>query len=356
MKRIVAKEFLLLVGCVVAVVLVALFGWGRNAWLNQRIADLVREHSEQSKLLDSLVQGSAPIKHDFIDLFDSTFVSKNCEVFLITPFWTHDPFLTGQYEGTKPPFEPNKSFTVAQNDPLGILPPPPPPKFDLRLLLCLANALEMHQYLTPERVGELASRCGWTTYDDPQWLHALDDAATKAVRVWRPPPLESEEVYNPPVTYDERTWNDVMESKGVPSYVVDSVLLRHHNDSLSSPHLMVLVRGILCDTVPYTELRLAFEFLKERNVLLCSFDELLFTLKDKPVPAAQEALDAVAEQEATVDKLHQEQSELRASLWSEAKQWAVIKWAAIMLFVLVWPLRLLVLGTRWAVRTLRAAE
>jgi hypothetical protein len=90
-----------------------------------------------------------------------------------------------------------------------------------------------------------------------------------------------------------------------------------------------------------------------RRVLRCNFDELLYTLQNKAVPPSQEALDALAKQRAVVDELGGEQNNARASLWSEAKQWAVVKWASIVLLVLVYPLRLLVLGTRWALQTLR---
>ncbi len=161
-------------------------------------------------------------------------------------------------------------------------------------------------------------------------------------------------MYNPPINNDGRTWNDIMESKGVTPAIIDTVLVRHHNDSSGSPRLLVLVRGILCDTVPFEELRHAFEYLKERSVLQCGFEDLLSTLQDKPVPPTQEALAAVAHQRAIVNKLREEQNDARASLWGAAKQGDMVKWAAIVLLVLFYPLRLLVLGTRWALRTLWA--
>ncbi len=113
------------------------------------------------------------------------------------------------------------------------------------------------------------------------------------------------------------------------------------------------MRGLLCDTIPYAELRDGYEHLKNRRVLRCNFDELLYTLQNKAVPPSQEAIDALAKKQATVNQLREEQNEARASIWSEAKQWAVVKWAAIVLLVLVYPLRLLVLGTLWAIKVLR---
>lgn len=114
------------------------------------------------------------------------------------------------------------------------------------------------------------------------------------------------------------------------------------------------MRALLCDTIPYAELRRGYDHLKNRRVLRCNFDELLHTLQNKAVPPGQEAIDALAKQQATVNQLREEQNESRASIWSEAKQWAVVKWTAIVLLVLVYPLRLLILGTLWAVRTLRS--
>lgn len=132
MKRIVAKEFLLLVGCMVILLVVAVFGWTRNSWLEHRSASIGDKVEEHVKGLDSMRQRAVPRHLDFLDLFEPTFVRRNYEVFLVSPFWTMDPFLTGapggpilrKVEGdpfassrTKPPFDPNKPYTIVTDDP-----------------------------------------------------------------------------------------------------------------------------------------------------------------------------------------------------------------------------------------------
>ena len=93
MKRIVAKEFLLLVGCLVVLVLVALFGWIRNSWFEHRAESIGWEQVKQSRVLDSLDQLTVPRHLDFLDLFEPDFLRTNYDVFLIAPFWTMDPWL-----------------------------------------------------------------------------------------------------------------------------------------------------------------------------------------------------------------------------------------------------------------------
>lgn len=130
---------------------------------------------------------------------------------------------------------------------------------------------------------------------------------------------------------------------------VDPIL----SDSAFASAPFILARAFTHEPPPHRELQKAYTFLNERGILNCSFDELLFTLQRKPVPPNQDMLDALAKQRATVAALQVEVSHARLGLWNDAKQWAVVKWAAIVLLVLVYPVRLLVLGTLWAVRTLR---
>ena len=114
-----------------------------------------------------------------------------------------------------------------------------------------------------------------------------------------------------------------------------------------------MARVLIGEPSPHAALQMAYTHLVDKGALKCSFNQLLFTMQRKPVPPPEEILVAFAEQRAVVDELHKKENEARASLWNEAKQWTVVKWAAIVLLVLVYPLRLLVLGTRWAFRTLR---
>lgn len=375
MKRIVAKEFLLLVGCLIVLLLIALFGWIRNSWFEHQVDRIGREQVEQSRVLDSLGPLTVPRHLDFLDLFEPEFVRMNSSVFLVSPFWTMDPFLTGapggpilrKVEGDpfasserKPPFDPNKPFTVESEgpwvkyrDPLGIL-PPPPPKLNRRLLLCVAKALDTQQYLTPTRAKQLAAVCGLSDQDIAGIERELRTATVQHETAWKPP-IDAEEVYTSSVASEKSvSWIEALQARGVPKEELTEQLTRARADTSIAPYLLLAVRGLLCDTVPYAQLRNGFDYLKGHHALRCNVDDLLYTLQSKAVPPTQEAFDAFAKQKKTADELRTQQNATRASLWSAAKQWSVVKWAAIVLFVLVWPLRLLILGTRWALRTVRS--
>lgn len=402
MKRIVAKEFLLLVGCLIVLLLIALFGWIRNAWFEHRADSIGREQVEQSRVLDSLGQLTVPRHLDFLDLFEPEFVRKNCSVFLISPFWTIDPFLTGVPGGpvsrkakadpsvtreTKPPFDPTKPYTVVNDDPFeefdghanyirvkapdgSIINFPVSmteadiaavmqrhyPNINRRYLMCFAKALHSQGYLTADRTSQLAAVCGFTDQDFAGIERELRAATKQFGTAWKPP-IDAEEVY-PSLAAGSKSvsWIETLQDRGVPKEELPEQVTRARADTSIARELFIAVRGLLCDTAPYAQLRKGFDYLKEHRALRCDVDDLLYTLQNKAVPPTQEAFVAFAKQKKTVDELRTQKNATRASLWSEAKQWGVIRWAAIMLFVLVWPLRLLVLGTRWAVRTLQAAE
>lgn len=350
MKRIVAKEFLLFVACFVTVLFVALFGWLRNEWVELGAASKGREHDEQVKALDSLRQHTVPRHLDFLDLFEPEFVRENCEVFLVSPFWTMDPFLTGGPSGP--------IFSKLQDDPFSefggqqIL--PPWQKINRRYLMCFVKALDRQDYLTSNQLSRLAEKCGRSADKVDELKGQLKSDMERHTGTWRPP-ANADEVYNPHAPeYEMTTWKEALEQKGIPSEEMSKHLLDSDSDTLRLFPLLLATRGMLCDTTPYAELRKGFDYLKQRRVLRCGVDDLLYTLQNKAAPPSQEALDAFAKQRALVNELRQEQNNARANLWSEAKQWEVVKWAAIVLLVLVYPLRLLVLGTRWALRTLQA--
>jgi hypothetical protein len=415
MKRIVAKEFLLLVGCFLIVLLVALFGWLRNAWLEQVAASAGSEHVEQSNVLDSLSLLTVPTHLDFLNLFEPEFIHENCDVFITSPFWTYDPFLVGLPNGplseqyieyrervytllnaelnsfnmTKKEFEkridsdpeygkriygilcsiykdvkrPKEEFLALIN---AAQSPDPfkefggqqdgtrsAPQFNRRYLICIIKALDKLQCLTPDRLNRLATRCGRTSDQTNDLKDRLVAYKASQPISWRPP-ADAAEVYNPSAPESEiTTWEAALVQRGVPKIETIDLLQRAQIDTASYITHLIAIRGVLCDTIPYAELRGGYDVLKSRNVLRCNFDELLYTLQNKPVPPSQEAIDALAKQQATVNQLREEQNEARASIWSEAKQWAVVKWAAIVLLVLVYPLRLLVLGTFWAIKVLR---
>lgn len=297
-----------------------------------------------------------------------------------------DPFAT---QGAKPPDDPNKPFTGIENDPFeefgghavktpnfneveapdgSVIEFPESmthgdiatvmqrhyPNINRRFLVCIAKALDAQGYLTTDRIGQLEAICGLSSTDLKEIEREMRNASARHEISWRPP-FDAEEVYTSSKTDGSSvSWIEALQERGVPKDEMTKYLTKARSNSTTKPTLLHAVRGLLCDTFPYAELRHGFEYLKQRRVLRCNFDELLHTLQNQAVPPSQEALDAAARQRVVVIQLRDDKNIARASIWNEAKQWAVVKWSAIVLLVLVYPLRLLVLGTRWAVRTLRA--
>jgi len=64
-------------------------------------------------------------------------------------------------------------------------------------------------------------------------------------------------------------------------------------------------------------------------------------------------LEEIATLKTTLGELFQEQQVARSSIWNDSEQWAVVKWAAVVLLALFYPLRFLVLGTKWALKAIR---
>lgn len=328
MKRIVAKEFLLFVGCGIAVLLVLLFVWGRNAFLIHKLAKLERALSVEADSLFNLNLQASPRRLDFLDLFDPKYVRSNYDVFLRTPRWTKSQF-----------------FDVHKNDPFSEFGGEQvfDSGFHRRYLICTANALKESGYLTPNRLSKLSELAGLV------WRPATE----------RPMPWEEAAWYK----YNDLLYQfdsgifddtDVLYNALVKMRISPQVLSENlPPDTSNSSPTMLIAFALERDTLPFAELRSAFEHLEGNHILICSFDEFLFTLQRKPLPPAQEVVDELAAQSLTVSELRKEANDARASLWSDDKQWTVVKWAAIVLLVLVYPVRLLVLGTRWAIRILR---
>lgn len=329
MKRIVAKEFLLLVGCVVVVLLVAVFAWARNAWLRHTVEKLNRAiYIETDSLLKLHLQASAR-RLDFVDLFEPKYVRNNHDVFLRTPRWTMDQFMDILAINPFAEFGGEEVHTV---------------DWHKRYLGCTANALKKAGYLTPDRLSRYSDMAGLRQFSGSTTMKPWERAAWQEHNDFAAQFLDG-------FHDDEHIIDSALEKLGVPR---QELLRNAPPDTSTAAPTMLIVYALERDTLPFTELRSAYHFLVANHVLACSFEELLFTLQNKPVPPSQEVLEAVIKKKTTVDELDQALADARTSIWSEAKQWAVVKWAAIVLLVLVYPLRLLVLGTRWALQTLRA--
>lgn len=396
MKRIVAKEFLLLVGCVVIVLLVAFFGWLRNAWFNHRIESFRGQSVEQIHILDSLSAYNSPTKHEFVDLFDSAYVAQNVQLLLTAPTWT---------KGLDPFRELNRVYVAQLAKTLnatGYLNRSTSTRLENiseqeRSIIDLGRELKV---LYPSEFGSMADKVvgisavhespvafsSVNTLGNPFWQYepetqrsiALCSARLrlhllKSVNATTDGPLYQGDYIV--VRLADSTVVEFPREMTVAE-VVDAIvglepkegLMRTHqlletdrlrmwiearrDSSLLSPSYQ-LARVLISDSNQHAELRMAHGYLVDKSVLGCTFNELLFTMQRKPVPPTQEALDVFAKQRTTVNELRKKENDARASLWSEAKQLAVLKWVAIVLLVLIYPLRLFVLGTHWALRTLR---
>lgn len=328
MKRIVAKEFLLLVGCLSVVLLVALFGWARNAWLNLKVEKLNHAVSVEADTLFKLHLQASARRLTIVDLFEPEYVQKNHDVFLRTPLWTMDQFMDILDINPFAEFGGEEVHTV---------------DWHKRYLGCTANALKKAGYLTPDRLSRYSDMVGLRQSSGSTNMKPWERAAWQEHNDFGSQFLDG-------LHDDAHVINSALEKLGVPR---DEILRHAQLDTSTAAPSMLIVYALERDTLPFTELRSAYNFLVENHALACSFEELLLTLQNKPVPPSKEILDAVTKQKTTVGRLNVALSDVRTSIWSEAKQWAVVKWVAMVLLVLVYPLRLLVLGTRWAIRTIR---
>jgi hypothetical protein len=403
MKRIVAKEFLLLVGCVLVVLFVALFGLARNAWLTHHIKSHAQQIAHETILLDSLRPLTSPKNLHFINLFDSAFVSKQAQLLLICPAWTKglNPFLrlnrvyVSQLSNTliSIGYDMNINSSDIKNS----------PKHEVSIIE-LGRELKA---IYPEELGRMADTIvgisavhesplafsSVNTLGNPSWQfkpeteESINLCSEKLRRILLesinaksasqfdrgefvvklpdgtlvafPIEMTVSEVADVIVSMESReAILNVQRLHKVESHTMLKETKRLWMDakkdsSLQSPNYL-LASVLIGESMPHVELQMAYDYLVRKGVLNCSFNELLFTMQRKPVPPSQETLDAFAKQKANVDRLHKERSDAQASLWSEVKLWAVVKWAAIVLLMMVYPLRLLVLGTLWAVRTMRS--
>lgn len=365
MKRTIAKEVLLLVACVVVLLLVALFGWTRNGWLNHRIENSKQTISEHQRGIDSLEARTALVELNFVDLFDSTFVRNRYYLFVWPPAWHKglDPLGTMSRVNTAQLASVlrDAGYLSSLNvDSIQAIPSPFPSSLDLGRAVRNRFPEDYHDFADSELGNMMLRRYPFAFSNlvteksssgiEPWSKYARTEENEAHVGGPKAAKIEIEKIDDEDAAKNLATVQDYRRitfeelGEGVDPTLTDSAFV-------SVP--FILARAFTHEPAPHKELQKAYTFLRERGSLKCSFDELLYTLQRKPVPPAKEMLDALAKLRTTVDELQNEGSGARLGLWSEAKQWAVLKWAAIVLLVLVYPLRLLVLGTLWAIKVLR---
>ena len=368
MKRIIAKEFLLLVGCVVVVLLVALFGWARNAWLNHRIDSIGPQLETQVRTLDSLSTTVNPKEYRLIDLFDSASVRGIRRFYFdlpeicngldpLSPFsrvYTCALVDAAQRTGhittdlEKRVRNPRVRFSTLADLAKAVRNKYPGSYNDLDDRVLALKLVERYPLAFPNLRDSATAANGRHEVNSGPWTkYSEDNPFTDA---WR---------YKlQPVAEDDSDRSALLKSLNSGSFRIPLQELADSMDAARPmplpPASFNLALTIQQEEQPHSELRRAFDHLSSHGVLTCTFEEVLYTLQRKPVPPTQVALAAHEKQKAVVDGLRNDENNIRASLWSEAKQLAIVKWAAIILLLLVYPLRLLVLGTRWAFRTLRA--
>ena len=397
MKRIVAREFLLLIGCLLVIALVGLFGWLRNAWYHHRIESVGRQSVEQTHILDSLSAYTSATEHQFIDLFDSAYVAQHAKLLLTAPAWT---------KGLDPFRELNRVYVAHRATTVNAT-----GYFNRSTSTRLENTSEQERSIVdlgrelkalyPDEFGSMEDKVvgiaavnesplafsSVNTPGDPFWQ--FEPEAQRAIALcsarFRLHLLESvNATTDDPLYHGDEIFVWLANSTVVkfPSTmtvaeVVDAIVGLEAKEAIMRTHQLLetdrlrmwiearkdsstlsssyrLARILISEPSAHAELQMAYSHLVDKSVLGCTYNELLFTMQRKPVPPAQDALDAFAKQKATVENLRNKENDARANLWGQAKQWAVVKWAAILLLISVYPFRLLVLGTRWALQTLRS--
>jgi hypothetical protein len=397
------ESFLLLVGCIVVVLLVSLFGWARNAWLNHQIESYAHQRIEHAVLLDSLRPLTSPTKHQFIDLFDSAYVAQHAQLLLTAPAWT---------KGLDPFRELNRVYVAQLANTLnstGYLNRSTSTRLESiseeeRSIIDLGRELKA---LYPSEFGSMADKVvgiaavnespvafsSVNTLGNPFWqfkpeteksialcseqlrrlllesVNATSDSQfdqgvfvaklPDGTLVRFPSEMSVSEVVDVIVGMESReaiiSAQQLSKAEGLAMLKETKRLWTEarKDSSLQSPSYL-LARVLIGEPSPRVELQMAYDYLTRNDVLNCAFNDLLFTMQRKPVPPMEEKLDAFSKHMTIVDELHKAEFDNRARLWNTAEQWAAVKWATLVVLVLVYPLRLLVLGTRWALRTLKA--
>jgi hypothetical protein len=381
MKRIAAREFLLLVGCMALILLVALFGWGRNAWLARSVQASSDEIARRLPILDSLNHNAQPRQLAFVGLFDTTFLRTHNTVFSLDSAWIDGLNPLSEMSRVYVGILVNALVSTGYHNPLAS---PKHPEGSLSDLGALVKRKFPNAYpnLSDHTAGVKARErypIAFAQYSDG----AATRISTEST-LWEPPPKDLQQrvdgemamMYGAVHIVDEswdghsaRGWSgkaipemEQADMKAMKSTFIQIGVqyeeLQVYPETLviSSTYAPRLVLGtaLMNEVDEQAQFHSAFEHLVDNNVLKCTFDELLLTTQRRPVPPTTEAQQALSEQKTAINELEQERNNARTGLWSAAKQWEVVKWAAIVLFVLVWPLRLLLLGTRWALRTVRS--
>ncbi len=383
MKRIVAREFLLLVSCMVALLLAALFGWGRNAWLARTIQASSDEIASRIPILDSLHRNAQPKQLDFVGLFDTTFLRTHGTMLSLDSAWIDglNPLseMSRVYVGVFVNALASTGYNSQESTPSLKL-----PEGSISDLGALVKRKypSAYQDLSDHTVGIKARErypIAFAHYSD-----SLPTRISTESRLWEPPakdlqPRVDDEMamlYGA-VHIVEESWNglsaDGWSGKGIPeSEQADMGSIKASLSGIGVafeelqvyPETLVITStytprlafatALMNEPEEHAQMRSAYKHLADQCALSCTYEDLLYTIQRKPIPPSQDIQDALAAQTVAIDELGREQNDARASLWNEDKQWSVVKWAAIVLFVLVWPLRLLILGTRWALRTVRS--
>lgn len=366
MKRVLAKEFLLLVGCMVLLLLTSLFGWARNSWLTSKADDLGHRISVQESLCDSLELHTKPSRHNFITLFDSNYVSRHCDVFASPLPWRGDLA---------------KHFTIEEFA----------SKYSRVYLSRLAHVLSKEQYFTEPVIAKLSQvpppvefaepPMNWPGLPSSEWMRKLYAGGYVPLPPgsWDPPEDDLLIVEAPdgselpfPMWMLEEDMEDFMamfypgehlpqtllfalvasKQKSAEAVIPDMLTAELSPEGQSTD--IAFMKAIMRDDSTHATLRPAFAWLDGRGVVRCTFEELLYTLQRELTPPGQGEVQRLGQERFSLGTMEQELKALKGQVWNEEKQWSVVKWVAIVLLLVVYPLRLLTIGTRWAFRTLRA--
>ena len=101
------------------------------------------------------------------------------------------------------------------------------------------------------------------------------------------------------------------------------------------------------------ELQSIHQFLKDKKFMKASFNEFIFTLQGLPLPPPHNKWEEYNKQKDSINNLNAELRKVNSKIRPNNNIQFTIKWLGIIIFSLIYPLRLVILLLFWAIRTLK---
>lgn len=101
------------------------------------------------------------------------------------------------------------------------------------------------------------------------------------------------------------------------------------------------------------KLKKIFDFLKEKKYLAVDFDEFVLTIYELPLPPPHSTWTTYQSDMTKKEELKSELAKTNSKINSSSRLTDILKWISIIVFSLIYPLRLVISLLFWAVRTLK---